>query len=203
MSPDNGNRLYPNEVAQAEAAADLAFKQITEHAPWLESIRAISEAILSVPKEQRQTRLMKLADKINGAVMPYSACKRGCSACCNIAVVISETEARQIGSRIGVKPKRVRNQADQESVSRRFFGVPCPFLRGDVCGIYEFRPIACRTHANIGGSAFFCDTSIPPEHSYVPNINLSSFSMVYAIISMQRQEVIADIRDFFPSVALY
>lgn len=67
----------------------------------------------NLPKA-RMNRLKKAADKINSAVMPYSACKSGCSYCCNISAVITQTEA--INS---LQPQAVRLLSSLDGLTSR------------------------------------------------------------------------------------
>ena len=85
---------------------------------------------------------------------------------------------------------------DWETEKMRFFGKPCPFLEGNHCGIYANRPVACKTHANLG-DAFFCSTEVPPEESTVSNLDLRGFYLMMTGVLLDSP--VADIRDFFPS----
>ena len=80
----------------------------------------------------------------------------------------------------------------------RFVGVACPFLRNDLCTIYEHRPLVCRNHASFYATAKWC----MPEHSLrtdAPMVNFSGIDEAYFAVSSGRDRMIlADIRDFFP-----
>jgi len=45
---------------------------------------------------------------------------------------------------------------------------------------------------------YFCRTSIAPEDSMVPNVNLDSYWMIYGLIAAQMSRDEGDIRQFFP-----
>jgi uncharacterized protein len=138
-----------------------------------------------------------LTDRINQATAEFVACKKGCAQCCHIAAVITEFEAKILAKASGKKRAKVRKTGNRDALVSKYFGVPCPFLKNNTCSVYEQRPITCRTHTNLASRAFFCDTTIQPDWSFVPSVNMSSFNLAYGWLL--RQEVAADIRDFFPS----
>jgi Fe-S-cluster containining protein len=78
----------------------------------------------------------------------------------------------------------------------KYFGVACPILKEGACSVYEHQPLTCRTHTNLAATAFFCDTAIKPEWSFVPSVDMLRFNLAYGWLL--RDEVAADIRDFFP-----
>lgn len=80
------------------------------------------------------------------------ACHRGCSHCCHVWVTVSALEALDVATRIQsdaaavdrVRRAHARSQPyDFDKRSERSF--PCPFLIGNECSIYSWRPRACAT----------------------------------------------------------
>lgn len=198
--PDIPAELY----AQAEARTTEAFEAVKAQNPWIESVPSKAQAIAQENASQRSKfrKFVQLADRINDAVAPHAQCVTGCSACCRISVSLTTLEAQAIGHAIGVPPARpakvflATELDDWEAEKMRFFGKPCPFLEGNQCSIYVNRPVACKTHANLG-DAFFCSTEVPPEESTVSNLDLRGFYLMMTGVLLDSP--VADIRDFFPS----
>lgn len=75
--------------------------------------------------------------------------------------------------------------------------LPCPFLENNMCSVYSHRPIACRTHLLIGGSPELCER-VPGHAVDVPYMDTRD---VWAkSLQLQGDELVADIRDFFPEL---
>lgn len=194
--------VYLHEKKLAEEAADRNFQAIAAEAPWMQDLLKLLDPIvaLNASNRSRYRKLIALADRVNETVARHSACSRGCSACCHIAVNLSAIEADLIGEAIGVKPQRVQGHSDPQGIQDEYFGKPCSFLKGDECSIYEHRPLECRLHASIGHSPFFCSTDVPPSESVVPTVSVSPFHAAYAMRLIDRR-LLADIREFFPNEA--
>lgn len=198
--PDIPAELY----AQAEARTTEAFEAVKAQNPWIESVPSKAQAIAQENASQRSKfrKFVQLADRINDAVAPHAQCVTGCSACCHISVSLTTMEAQTIGQAIGMPPARpakvflATELDDWETEKMRFFGTPCPFLEGNRCSIYANRPVACKTHANLG-DAFFCSTKVPPEERAVSNLDLRGFYLMMTGVLLDSP--VADIRDFFPS----
>lgn len=185
--------------AEAEEACDRNYKALMEEAPWLQTVHlnALKIADMNASKKVKYGHFVKLADRINAVLMKHSACQDHCARCCHIALSMPQHEADVIAQVTGRKARQLTLQLEnrQEHVDRNM-GKPCPFLVEDRCGIYEHRPIACRLHANLGASNFFCDTDIIPEQTMVPNFNSKNFIMVFTKTMLPM--AFGDIRDFFP-----
>lgn len=201
----HGRLLHRWRLHHVGAEADKRFEGILRDWPAFtrlpERIRRIADQSASL--RSRFGKLLELADEIGSAVAPHSGCAKGCSACCNIAVSLSSVEAERIGHAIGVKPAElpVRRRVDLEDVQGRHFGHACPFLKNSECSIYADRPVACRLHFTLDRDGYFCQTSIKPEESVVPNVDLSAYWMAYGLLSASQKGVMGDIREFFPGGA--
>lgn len=184
---------------QAEAQAAVNVGRLNAKARWTAHLGddAMKIAQLPLSPRIRYNKLVKLVDKASAAILPFTACRKGCSHCCNIAVLMSEVEAQRIGEAIGRKPvKTGAFPADVEALQKQYFGVPCTFLKGGRCSIYEVRPLACRLHFNMADESLMCSTAIKPEDSLVPMLNLQGVDK--ALFFMTLGSMHADIRDFFP-----
>ena len=94
-----------------------------------------------------------------------STCKKGCSACCHQTINIFPDEGDLIKESGFHIPKTFNNT--------------CPFLKENICSIYEIRPVACRNHLSVSDPAL-CQTA--PEQ--VQNIgDLSIAILISAFLS--------------------
>lgn len=149
--------------------------------------------------------LRQVSEQLQAVIENSVSCKRGCFACCTMAVAVSYAEAEQIGHSIGVQPscKGIGGsdagcEEDLEELADaidKYLNVPCPFLEEGICGIYEYRPIACRLHHNLSDFPILCDTLNNPG-SDVPALNFSQVHFAYT--SLFFAEGFHDIRRFFP-----
>lgn len=188
---------------RAEAAAQAEVNLARMNAKQLNTGRLGKDAIEIVrgPGTQRvrYNKLVKLVDKASVEIMPFTACRKGCSYCCSIAVMVTGMEAKRIGEVIKRKPAKVegvREPGDLEALQEKYFDVPCTFLKAGRCSIYEHRPLACRLHFNMADDPLFCSTKIAPQNSLVPALNLQGVDKALFLLTLG--EPLADIRDFFP-----
>lgn len=149
---------------------------------------------LKIPAKAKLNRILRAADKYCAAILPYSACKNGCSYCCNIAVTLTTTEAELIGKHVGRKPTIPAHRVDIMANQKKYSGAPCPFLKQGRCSVYEVRPLACRIHFNMANSGELCDTNIRAD---IPMLNNELIDEAH--FKAFRTEVWADMRDFFPA----
>lgn len=93
-------------------------------------------------------------------------CVAGCSACCKILAMCSQTEATLIAmvvlERSGVEARlRAASLFCQPGVNREAYheaGIPCPFLQDGRCDVYEWRPAVCRWHYSLQDPSY-CEPS--------------------------------------------
>lgn len=144
-------------------------------------------------------------------ISPMAACRRGCSHCCHIGVLLSATEADVIGKAIGRKPvdspraraptELLKNGLTPEVDAWRadiYFGVPCTFLDASGrCTIYEERPLACRIQLNLDRDALLCRL-VPGRTVKAPYLNMHSSYMAQLSVFGPHTKM-ADIRDWFPA----
>jgi uncharacterized protein len=160
--------------------------------------------------------LWECVDELAAVIRPHAACRRGCSHCCHISVLIPQQEADLMGKRIGVKPHKVRGITCREDIESGYHN-PCPFLKDDECSIYEHRPLACRQHFNVDVDPLLCEL-VGDTASKVPYANLRDYMEALRMFTCVREEVIrphpqtghpapctvetmpdyGDIREFFP-----
>lgn len=190
-------------LANAKDKSEQAFANVLANNDGL--FKKLNEDALGItfdncPSEQKYQRFIKIADEAHEAFKPEVACKKGCSHCCNISVLIFSTEAKLIESVTGrtmnpsVADGGKINHTELEKKVASYFGVPCTFLVDNQCSIYEHRPIACRTYVNLG-DPFYCDTQVLPENSFVSSPDLNGVGVLMA--ASFRNDEVADIREFF------
>lgn len=187
----------PITKEEAEAQAEANLERICQSDALDEGGREFLRAMrLQIPPRAKMHRLFEAADKISKAILPYSACKSGCSYCCHIATTITSTEAEALGKASGRKPRKLSGKVKAEVSREQWHTTPCPFLKAGRCSVYNDRPMACRLMQNIADSPYFCDTAIPSKESLVTSVNLNQLHAAYAATYMN--DTWADIRDFFP-----
>ena len=99
--------------------------------------------------------LSKKFDKFFESQKPYIFCKKGCAKCCKNAQFPysqMEFEYLMLGTlKLDVETKKaiVDNlksaMEDREKFEGEKFLYDCPFLVNDVCAVYDYRGIVCRT----------------------------------------------------------
>lgn len=197
------SRPFPNKAAAMRHHDAL----VLEH-PWImpkqlgnriDGIMADNSGITS-----KRGKLIKIINEVSKAIYPHSACKPGCSHCCNISVLIHENEAAQLQKVTGKMAKRIPLRSPEQvralNFERKFYGNPCPFLIDNLCSVYEFRPYVCRQHHSLDDTPEQCDTSrIKSEHSSVPTFNLKYLEFSVAYLEFAAGNAMGDIREFFPA----
>lgn len=192
--------LIPVMQMEAEHQAKGNFARMSNAVDLEPLVRAFERIVtLPISKRAKMDRFLEAGSALSEAVRPYTACKSGCSYCCNIAASITAREAAIIEKATGRKARSFDGKINLEESRDQYTGVPCPFLKKGKCSIYEARPLACRIHFNFSDTSFFCNTEVPPGQSVVPNFNMNRILLAQAKIF--HNEAWADIRDFFPTKA--
>lgn len=191
--------LTPLEV---EDSVQLSIARLHAYGSRVESLVSAlwalkDRALAGVADAGDVQQLRSLRDQLVQLIAPLSACGKGCSHCCKMAVTITSDEAAALGKEIGVTPKNPGPDWDRESMVSRYMNTVCPFLKNGVCQIYEHRPSACRTHFNVSAFPVLCDTINYPGHE-VPNFDFRVFWAASAALALAHGGYPADIRDFFP-----
>lgn len=169
------------------------------------NIRARSSRIDSLSRDASKSNLpvsvklgkvWKIADEYLEASKGNIACKKGCSHCCHISVLLTKTEAELVGKRIGRVPEDLKVTSSRPDLGFDYSN-PCPFLKNDACSIYEHRPTICRTSVSTDVDDLLCRLS---EHPV--SVPYASFKkMVESTVFLDakgRAPILADIRDWFP-----
>ncbi len=143
--------------------------------------------------------VLNTADKIFDYAGKFAACARGCGHCCHVSVPITEFEAHYMGDKLGIKPLEV-TQSKRPDLKNFGSSTPCPFLKEGECSIYEVRPLTCRMHMNFDVDNYWClhENWQKPE-AEIPRPTIEPLEQAYhQLMSQTKQQIVADIRDFFP-----
>jgi hypothetical protein len=162
-----------------------------------------AQAVRANNPAARIRALREMLDPVAVAASGLAACRKGCGACCHIAVTMTAEEAEVIGKEIGVKPATPAQYIDQggrDETAARFYGTPCPFLVNEQCSIYASRPLSCRTLYNMDADALLC-TVVPGNAPKVPYLNHMQLTNIIVRAYMAAGTVprFADLRDFYPN----
>lgn len=102
--------------------------------------------------------LIMLDEKLNrffASQKPFIFCKAGCSKCCENALYpYSQIEIEYLKMGFNLLPYNIQEQIrnnieitleNKHKCSEKKFTYVCPFLINNLCSVYEFRGIICRT----------------------------------------------------------
>jgi len=199
MTEKNGVGSTNADQAHAEALRqrDLFMAGVSKELQHEEDAIVRTIELLNSGARPKLRKIYALADKLVEAADPFTACKRGCSACCHMNVNITDVEAQIIEEATGRRHKvltRPNRHPDD-----RFSGVPCPFLVDNACSIYSARPFACRHHMSFNLDAYWC----APERAHLAEMPLVSFGAAQkayvAVTRLHTGGMYGDIRDYFPA----
>lgn len=104
--------------------------------------RAFVKSELDMEEEDLDAAVRETADSVWSQVDCTT-----CGHCCRtLQIVVDNDDMARLAKRFGLplpqfQRRYVRRQPDGERV---FASTPCPFLKGNVCTVYEDRPRACR-----------------------------------------------------------
>lgn len=201
-------QVIPIFSASQEEVEDSIMRNLNKLGPHEKELKALINIEVqelvnsSMTGEMMDKRLSAIVSRLTEIVGPISACRKGCSHCCKMSVVLSSKEAEKIGEFIGVDPAKVQmsfETLDQKKLVETHCGTVCPFLKKNVCSIYEVRPYMCRTHFNVSDYPELCDIINHPGNS-VPNFDFTAV-WVAQVATYGFEVSYADIREFFPNGA--
>ena len=116
-------------------------------------------------------------------------CSKGCAACCEELLHVSELEARLIVESLTDAQKedlrkRVRHWLEQigdrlddrepDGLEYRFWRIPCPVLKNGVCSAYDKRPLRCRSTMTDGPRQACEDLALRPTQRFIDIPELKS-----------------------------
>ena len=198
-APDNLPEALLQHLPSANAAAQ-------KNVDWLAENKKVQYAELSLHFKQlssaqnnpatRLHRIRFIAGEWSKIVTEVGACRKGCSHCCHIAVLIPKSEAKLIAKASG-RPLNKTTQGVELGVAldhTKYQGTPCTFLKDGACSVYDSRPFVCRTLANMDDSPILCEL-VPDVAVPVPYAN--AFRLQTTFVAIAHAEKYADIREWF------
>jgi len=122
-------------------------------------------------------------------------CSAGCSACCSEPVMCSRVEAENMLSALSpearaevteatrawlakVKPSGLLNESLPSVFKWRELKAVCPFLKNNLCRVYDDRPYGCRLHMAIGTPIACMDDELRRHQQYVSSPEVDSAVML-------------------------
>lgn len=187
------------EQAHAEALQrrELFMASVSKELQHEEDAIARTVELQNSGARPKLRKIYALVDKLVEAADSFTACKRGCSACCHITVNITEVEAQIIEEHTGRRYKRLTTPIRHRESA--FTGMPCPFLVENACSIYPVRPFACRHHMSFNLDAYWC----APERAHLAEMPFVAFGgaqQAYGVVTrLHTGGMYGDIRDYFPA----
>jgi Fe-S-cluster containining protein len=168
--------------------------------------RLVEQAARAGTVAKRVMWLRKAADYLQDGAAHLAACRKGCSHCCHISVMVSRAEAQVIaketGARLNVAAGRFSMQGFEEqletiqSATLQTYGEPCTFLRAGACSIYASRPLQCRLLLNLDEDDLLCQL-IENCESNVPYLNTTQHHIASVSVLGAHQDY-DDLRNWFP-----
>lgn len=169
-------------------------------------VRLLKQAGKATSGAKKVYWLRRAADAMVEPVIGLSACRNGCSHCCNITVPISRVEAeviaRETGARLNKNAglKMMDDSTDLQAIvsdmSAIYYGMPCSFLSKGQCSIYSHRPLACRLLLNMDDDDLLCIIT-PEANVNVPRINATEHELL-GVAALGLNQTYDDIREWFP-----
>lgn len=196
-----------HEEEMSSETVQRKLRALVETNPWLapeqmvRQIAKISNENASLRSKRR--KVIAIVDRVSTALVPYVACKPGCSQCCHMNTIIYEHEAIRLAEVTGKTMRRLpyRERDEVAIAGAQFDQTPCPFLVDHKCSVYEHRPLVCRTHHSLRDSADLCSTNVPRAEilrapMYDPDILETPY--LYMNDAHNPDEPMGNIAEFFP-----
>lgn len=148
-------------------SADLKTERESAKRNYEKISRAIPNRIIKQEKnlysnvlKNRQEPLGKLkllydfVEEIYHYAYRFTPCKRGCDHCCYYRIDITDIEAQYIEIENSIR------RSSEILANPLLHTLPCPFLKGRLCSIYDSRPFYCRTNISLASVAKWCESEI-------------------------------------------
>jgi len=133
-----------------EVITDLA--QIQRASVAKEDENDAFRTFVKLEVELSDRRLNTLVSETTAQVWKHIDC-RTCANCCRTRhPVFTRTEVQRIAAHLGLTLEEVRSRyltSDAETGRYITRELPCPFLDGNLCGIYEVRPAVCADYPHL------------------------------------------------------
>lgn len=134
----------------AEVITDLA--QIQRDSIVKNDENTAFQTFVKLELELSDRRLNSIVRETTSQVWQHIDC-RTCANCCRTRhPVFSRTEAQRIATHLGLTLEEVRSRyltSDAETGKYITRELPCPFLDGNLCAVYEVRPAVCADYPHL------------------------------------------------------
>jgi Fe-S-cluster containining protein len=184
-TPDHtahSGRLFNPVSEGGEVSSDETLLGLSTLFHWLNTLSTKVWAEAS-PDDSKLRRFLTLRQEIiehlEKEVAQFTAteanaivCSKGCSACCytrveikvldaiaiaqSLALTLTAKECADLQIRCEQQAKYTAQMSRNEKFQKQ---VACPFLKGDLCSIYDIRPLTCRSYFSTNRE--ICDTGQP------------------------------------------
>lgn len=140
---------------------------------WDESVKIVEDIQKLNRPSRRARKLHQVIDKIieeDKLDLPKEvSCKKGCSICCHLNVVVTNDEADLLFEKYDKsQDEKLKRQAAVTDDLKYpsilgYSDAACVFLKDNECSVYEDRPMACRSYRVISDPDE-CDAIKYPDH---------------------------------------
>lgn len=184
-TPDHAGhsgRLFTPVTEGGEVSSDETFLDLSTLFHWLNTLSTKVWAEAS-PNDSKLRRFLTLRQEIiehlerEAALFTATqanaiACSKGCSACCHtrveikaldaiamarsLALTLTAKECANLQMRCEQQAKYTARMTRNEKFRKQ---VACPFLKDDLCSIYDIRPLTCRSYFSTNRE--ICDAGQP------------------------------------------
>lgn len=206
--PVSKEELEARRIPSQQRAAYVNHMVAQAFAPHQNKFQQRVQAVVSnnSSSKTKMYKLQQIMSDVRVFSAPYAACKAGCSNCCHMRVLISQTEANAIGEAIGVKVAQLSLGSPVKAEDDFGPNTPCTFLNNGQCSIYANRPVQCRNYLNIDVDSLLCShenwdlaKKRDPASVGIPMLGAGPIMSAYQMVSNEKSGVYNDIRAFFPS----
>lgn len=162
MNRADRKRQAKEDEKRLVAGIDPGLKDAAQTIAMARLMHALIEKAKDAGSVEAAVKFLYVKVTASLAAKPMAvACARGCSHCCNGWVSVTVPEILFAAKRVRGKGEELaaRVQAAHEATKAFPFEErpqhphPCPMLEGDVCGLYESRPFACRMASSVDAAA--------------------------------------------------
>lgn len=137
------------------------FLKNTEPSPWITDLQEIERQSLKHASEDKKfAEFLKTQDSqaVDGLVQSLSQnvaagidCTKCANCCKSLTVAINYQDMSAIADTLEIevqvfKSRFMKKESDKGLVLNR---KPCPFLKNNLCSVYENRPATCRTYPHL------------------------------------------------------
>lgn len=99
------------------------------------------------------SRIDALVKKLYQEVSAQIDCTK-CGNCCRvIQPLLTDADIKRLAAHLGLSVKQFRDDfikvGSEEETGAEFSTMPCPFLRDNICSVYDYRPRDCQSYPHL------------------------------------------------------